>query len=313
MRAARRSDRGFPPAPHQRNVLCLRMMDRTTDSASRQLAALHADIWEVGCFDPRDPREPMRTRTWDTDSLLRSVPWLKHENATGRNIYVRPHGEHGITLIDDVNETAIQRMKRDGFAPAAVIETSPGNFQSWLHHGTTLSPAEGTQAAKDLAKRYNGDLKSADWRHFGRLAGFTNQKRLDDGSLKYADGSGRAPFCRLTESTGTQYWASDWFIRDLQMRVSIMERQARQQRERNASRLPQNRELLGIEFFHRNERDGSRADRSYAVYARSHGLPETEIAAAIIQYRDLSHHREGPVKYAERTIRGAEKYLGMGL
>ena len=68
-------------------------------------------------------------------------------------------------------------MTDAGFQPAAVVETSPGNFQVWLNHGRILSDRTfSTQAAKELARRFGGDPSSADWRHFGRLAGFTNQK-----------------------------------------------------------------------------------------------------------------------------------------
>ena len=44
-------------------------------------------------------------------------------------------------------------------------------------------------AAKILAERFGGDPNSADWRHFGRLAGFTNPKpqyRLPNGLFPYS-------------------------------------------------------------------------------------------------------------------------------
>jgi RepB DNA-primase from phage plasmid len=50
-----------------------------------------------------------------------------------------------------------------------------------------------------LAERFGGDPGSADWRHFGRLAGFTNPKpnrRLV---------SGLQPFARLLEASGAVY------------------------------------------------------------------------------------------------------------
>jgi hypothetical protein len=97
-------------------------------------------------------------------------------------------------------------MKAEGFAPAAVVETSPGNFQAWLKHGETLDEAVSTRAAKLLAERYGGDLGSADWRHFGRLAGFTNPKpnrRLE---------SGLQPFARLLEASGQIYRQAPRFI-----------------------------------------------------------------------------------------------------
>ena len=46
------------------------------------------------------------------------------------------------------------------------------NFQAWLNHNQLLEAEVSTCAAKELARRLGGDPSSADWRHFGRLAGF---------------------------------------------------------------------------------------------------------------------------------------------
>jgi hypothetical protein len=115
----------------------------------------------------------MLPRALDTDTLLRSISWLRLKNAEGRNIYIRPAGEHSLSLIDDASIQVIEHLKSEGFAPAVVLETSPGNFQAWLHHGQILPKLLSTLAARLLASRFGGDLASADWRHYGRLAGFT--------------------------------------------------------------------------------------------------------------------------------------------
>ena len=66
-------------------------------------------------------------------------------------------------------------MRADGLAPCVVLQTSPGNLQVWMQVSTTpLEPAVATSIGKQLARRYGGDLASSDWRHLGRLAGFTN-------------------------------------------------------------------------------------------------------------------------------------------
>ena len=52
---------------------------------------------------------------------------IAYQNAHGRNVYVRPKGEHHLSLVDDITVGAIRRMKDEGFAPAVVVETSAGN------------------------------------------------------------------------------------------------------------------------------------------------------------------------------------------
>ena len=70
----------------------------------------------------------------------------------------------------------MKRMKATGFAPAVVVETSPGNFQAWLKHPRQLPREMSTLAARKLAEEFGGDKGAADWRHFGRLSGLTNRK-----------------------------------------------------------------------------------------------------------------------------------------
>src|SRR5919107_609312 len=83
------------------------MNNRTRIAVERQVAAMGAEVFEVGLFKPRVPgdgsNEPeMLPRVWDRDTLLRSVGWLCFQNTQGRNIYVRPKGEHHLSLVDDL-------------------------------------------------------------------------------------------------------------------------------------------------------------------------------------------------------------------
>ena len=112
------------------------MNHRTRSAIERQISAMNADVFEVGLFKPNLPdgthTEPeMLPRVWDCETLLRSVSWLCYQNGNGRNVYVRPSGEHHLSLVDDLTTQAIQCMKAEGFAPAVVVETSPGNFQDF--------------------------------------------------------------------------------------------------------------------------------------------------------------------------------------
>ena len=119
----------------------------------------------------------MMLRDWSAAEVERSLAWLKRMNARGNDIYIRPAGDYGLVMLDDLRGEALARMQREGYAPAAVIETSPGNYQAWVRLSEQPLPADvRTHAARGLAKHYGADMNSADAQHFGRLAGFTNQK-----------------------------------------------------------------------------------------------------------------------------------------
>src|SRR5438876_2545264 len=165
------------------------MLDPTRHAVVRQIQAMHVDTFEVGVFDSATER--MIPRTWTKETLVKSTAWLRFENLQGRNIYIRPVGTHSLSLVDDLHAEAVEKMKREGFAPAAVIETSPNNFQVWLQHGRILDKGLSTATAKALARRFGADHGSADWRHFGRLAGFTNRKE------KHRQPDGYFPYVRL--------------------------------------------------------------------------------------------------------------------
>lgn len=131
--------------------------------------------FEVGIREAKTGK--MMNREWSRAELEQAAAWLKRMNAKGNDVYIRPAGEHGLVLVDDLKPQALERMKAEGFAPAATIETSPGNYQVWVKlSDKPLSADVRRIAAQGLAKQYGGDPNSADSRHYGRLAGFTNQK-----------------------------------------------------------------------------------------------------------------------------------------
>src|SRR5580658_4459293 len=175
--------------------------------AMDQLEAMGAAAFDIGV--KRTDGTMLLREGWGAKQVLKSLLWLRRENLNRGHIYVRPAGAHGLSLVDDLKGDTFVRMKADGFAPAAVVETSPGNFQAWLNHGEVLDEATSTRAAKLLAELYGGDPGSADWRHFGRLAGFTNPKP----SRRLA--SGLQPFARLLEASGQIYQRAPLFIAEV--------------------------------------------------------------------------------------------------
>jgi hypothetical protein len=143
----------------------------------RQLNGMAACApFEIGIRDAANGR--MMSRTWSREEIFTAFPWLKLQNLKGADIYIRAaHEGTGLVLVDDVTLASIERMKSDGLSPAVLVETSQANYQVWIMLTTdTLATPLATACAKALAKRYQGDPASADWHHYGRLAGFTNQK-----------------------------------------------------------------------------------------------------------------------------------------
>lgn len=284
------------------------MVDKTTEAVTRQVRAMGSSVFEVGLFNPEAaPGEPvMLPRTWDTDALVRSISWLRHQNREGRNIYIRPNGEHNLSLVDDLTQRSVTEMKKTGFHPAVVVETSPGNYQAWLKHPESLPKEIGTAAARALAVRFGGDPGAADWRHFGRLGGFTNRKQRHMNSA-----TGLFPFVRITEAMGQTYPQAIRFL----AAVRVGAEDERQDRERRNQQLPSaltsNSKLKTIDEFRNNARygaDATRVDLAYALYAFLRGANESEVRAAI-GTRDLSHKgtERRQQEYVDRTVRKASE------
>jgi hypothetical protein len=279
------------PKPDSRVVAARVAMD--------QLEALGAGPFDIGV--KRINGTMVLREGWGARQVLKSLLWLRHENLNRGHIYVRPAGAHGLSLVDDLTADALARMKLEGFEPAAVVETSPGNFQAWLKHGITLDETASTRAAKLLAERFGGDLGSADWRHFGRLAGFTNPKP----SRQLA--SGLQPFARLLEASGQVYRQAPVFITEV--RASLIGETGTVggvAEDRVGEGAPELQPLKPLAEFHDDPRyagDLHRADLAWARHAAAMGLSASEIRAAIMEARDLA--KKGSTKrqreYAERT------------
>lgn len=287
------------------------MKSRTLLAVEQQINAMDCEVYEIGLFKLHTPgaesKEPeMLPRTWDRATLLKSVPWLRYQNAHGRNIYIRPKGEHHLSMIDDLTADAVKRMKAEGFVPSLVVETSPGNFQAWVSHGEILPTRLSTLAARALAGKFNGDKGAADWRHFGRLAGFTNRKP------KYREADGTFPFVKVVGNPqAAAYPEASKFLRAIK-RVSA-------EREAGVAKSPHeilNRRLLSIDDFRANPSyagDGNRIDLAYAIYALSHGLSANSVTEAI-HSRDLSKKgtESRQADYSARTIAKAQARISNG-
>jgi RepB DNA-primase from phage plasmid len=268
-----------------------------------QLRAMSCELFDLGIR--RDGGEMILREGHGAIEIEEAIKWLRHENGKGSHIYIRPAGTHSLSLLDDLIADGIERMKADGFEPAVVVETSPNNFQAWLNHGQVLEATMSTRVAKQLAQRFGGDPSSAVWRHFGRLAGFTNPK--PERQLP----SGMRPFARLRSAKGRVYSRVAEFLvqiaEDEQNRRETEKGEQPHRLQRRKDRV----EVKPLKEFHDDAiyaGDLHRADMAGAKHAARCGMTLEQIKDELLNGRDLS--KKGSAKrQIEYVTRTAEKAL----
>jgi len=156
----------------------------TLQAIRRQLAAMPNELYLVRLIHCRTRQAFPGERVWSAEQLgsAATVRFLRVRNREGCDVYVQPFaGDRNAGYIfldlDHARPTTIATMHTHGHDPCVVLQTSPTHLQAWIRLSTSpLEAAVASTASKLLAAAYGGDPASADWRHLGRLAGFTNQK-----------------------------------------------------------------------------------------------------------------------------------------
>lgn len=147
-------------------------LDNTYKSVKRQLKAMGEKIYQIGIKTAKN----LIKHAWSIEQVLKNIPMLRRENAKGAEICVRPADKNTV-LVDGLNQNQLQRMKNAGYEPAAVVETSPQNYQAWVR--LTDKPIDNqlaTAISKGMAKHFEADRNITETPRFGLLSGFTNQK-----------------------------------------------------------------------------------------------------------------------------------------
>jgi len=164
------------------------MVDRglflTRHAIQRQLGAMPHELYLVRLIHHASGRAFPGERLWTAPQLAHpdTLRFLRIRNREGCDVYLQPFAGNqnaGYILVDldAAPPSVLESMRRNGHAPCVVLESSPGHWQAWIRvSATPLQPAVATAIGRYLARTYGGDPASIDWRHLGRLAGFTNQK-----------------------------------------------------------------------------------------------------------------------------------------
>ena len=281
-------------------------MSRTHDAVTSQLEAFGVPEYEVGV---RRRDGSMLPRCWTAAVLIGAIAWLRLMNRKGCDIFIRPSGRLGLVLLDDLSEPAIQAMCRDGFPPAITTQTSPGNFQAWVRlvANTSRRPLPTTllsEAAAELARRYRGDPNSADWRHYGRLAGFTNRKPCHCRNGLY-------PFVRLHRSTGEVAPAGRNLLCHLKVNATPNPLPSREPTARPATQTSYQQRFQAVLDANRDQiwtanPDLSRMDYMIAADMVRQGHSSHEIHRILADSPRLATRKAGHVTdYLNRTVRAA--------
>ena len=176
----------------------------TLQAIRRQLTAMPNELYLVRLIHHQTCRAFPGERLWTTEQLgsAATVRFLRVRNREGCDVYVQPYAgdqNAGYILVDldRAQPTAMATMRAHGHDPCVVLQTSPGHLQAWIRLSTApLEPAVATAVGKLLATAYGGDPASTDWRHLGRLAGFTNQKPARRTPAGYA------PWVKVVDTQG---------------------------------------------------------------------------------------------------------------
>ena len=278
-------------------------MDRTQIAVERMLTALDAPAYDLGVLSERGMLPGLANCT--AQAVLARIPLLKAHNARCAHIYIRPAGEHRYTVLDDLSAEAVEQLTADGFESCAVVETSPGNFQTWLKHGDVYSAALSTFVAQTLARRYGADPNAADWCRFGRLPGFTNCKP------KYRKENGLFPYVLLRSCSGTVFSSAA----SLRLEVTKLYQLHEQERESRAVQHQARPEpasgqpaysCLSLERFRNAAKFHDRpaaADIAFCVAAISLRMPDDAIAAALdTNYLSSDPNPSRRAAYIRRTM-----------
>lgn len=164
----------------------------------RYAHAVNADRYRVTCIKMKEDGSKKTfildknggiTKGFTEEEVAAHLPEMLQIQQRGENLYYTPlSGDKHHILIDDLTADNLVRLQKDGFRPAVVLESSPGNYQCLLtipKLGTDFDRDVGNCITERLNREY-GDKKLCGCIHPHRAPGFGNRKpkhRQQDGGF----------------------------------------------------------------------------------------------------------------------------------
>lgn len=264
------------------------------------------------------------TRGFTRQEIEQRTPEMQRLQCRGENLYYTPLSDkkHHI-LIDDMNREKLERLIKDGYQPAAVLESSPRNYQAII-----TVPKLGTAHDKDVGNRLSdalnreyGDPKLSGAIHPHRAPGYENRKP------KHQREDGSYPEVRLLKAERREcvkaLAMSSQIDAEYQRQAALKAQQPERSKAKPALELAA-ASGSAVDAYHRHYRDVlkrqrggevdlSRVDSMIAVRMRVTGHDQAAIEGAIRQCAPATREKDEGRDwndYAQRTARYAYSAAG---
>ncbi len=255
----------------------------------------------------------------EMDRIIASLAEIERMEGRGENLYLTPRSERcHFILVDDMTPDRLAALKSTGFAPAIVIESSPGNFQAILKIEKASSKDEADdlekRAANAIIRRLNadfGDPKISGAIHPHRMPGTRNCKP------KYAPSY---PMVRIVEAMGGLCRRAGMLLDEIRERLRGEDREkAKAGRRAINDRIEASPAMdagMPAALVYRAHAtaimqrmgvtDASRLDYMIAIRMRATGHSRAAIAGAILNASaEIATRKSTPEAYAARTADAA--------
>lgn len=285
---------------------------------SRYAHAVNAERFRITCIKMAENGEKKtfildkkngETKGFSLDEVRQKFGEMLRLQNRGENIYVTPLSQkkHHI-LIDDMTVESVRRLLADGFKPAAIIQSSPGNYQCIL-----TIPKMGSEYDRDIGNRITerlnreyGDKKLCGCIHPHRIPGFQNLKP------KHRKTDGTYPAVRLIEYHAVEcqktFNLSKTIAHEIVEKNKIREKNKKFLSERGSHSVGSPDAAYKAHYEniqrHLSITDFSRVDAMIALRLRATGHSYDAVRAAIERCAPVireKNERRNWEQYAERT------------